>query len=553
MLDITRFIVLSCVMLENTQTALNLNPYEEEDTLSVIRDRVKHYQRNPLDWIVDIFGDNIRDEINMLTGVQVTTRTGLTTQQENFMQCLGDLIGAKLDRHFRRELTTYQLSIVDKIGISIQAAQGVGKDFIGALAMIFMLCNFPELKGLATANTAKQLRNVYWAELAKIMRLSKKIDPTDDKSPTLLQSFIVWQAEKIYWRTEGGKEWFAEAVVTAATQSTDEQASALAGRHEKFMFFVVDEASGVPDGVMNPLEGTLTGIINLILLIFNPTSTKGYAIRSQREDSRYMRLVWSAEDSEIVPQSKIDADAAAHGRASNYFRIRCLGLPPLVEEDSLIPWSWIERAVEAWENDELKPEDDDPVLVGMDPAAGGDHAVAISRKGPRVGEIKRSHSKDTMVLATVYAQFLDEQEYDYGFIDNIGLGLGVYDKLRELGYRVFPVDIRRTSEMIEGETKKFNRLRDEIYWRLRRAFEEGRIAIPRNIILMTQLSDIKWYPGSGTDIKVENKKDMKARGLASPDEMDALAHTYYKEDRVFKRRKNKKSGNSLSFKKVYLR
>jgi len=93
------------------------------------------------------------------------------------------------------------------------------------------------------------------------------------------------------------------------------------------------------------------------------------------------------------------------------------------------------------------------------------------------------------------------------------LGLGIADRLNELGYRVFPVDIRKTSEVLEGEVKKFNKLRDEIYWRMRKAFEEGRIAIPRDMILMTQLSDVKWTPGSGTEIKGKSKKKIKAEVL----------------------------------------
>ena len=524
----------------------------EQSDYDVIVERCRHWQRNPLDWVIDMFGDNIRKEVELLTGQKISTPTGLTSQQEDALRVLGELIGAKLDRHFRRPLTPRQIEIVDKIGISIMAAQGVGKDFWAALAMTFMLTVFPDLKGMATANTAKQLRNVYWAEISKVMRLSRKIDEADPQSLTILQDLLVWQAEKVFWRASGGQEWFAEAVVTAATQSPDEQASALAGRHEKFMFIVVDEAAGVPDGVMNPLEGTLTGIVNLVLLIFNPTRTKGYAINSQRRNSRYIALHWSGVDSEIVPASKIAADEAAHGRQSNYFRIRCLGLPPVADDSNLIPWDWVERAVEAHEQKLLSPHPDDPVIAGMDPAAGGDKAIGVIRNGPIIDINVESNTKDTMVLVQEYAAMMDESLTDVGLIDNIGLGLGVYNRLQELGYRVLPVDARKATDKEDKNGKRFDRLRDVMYYNMRCAFEEGRVAIPRDMELMSQISDIRWDPTGRDTVKIESKKEMKQRGLPSPDKADACAHTYAYPDSMLRRRK-KVDGNKLDFKGVYLR
>jgi hypothetical protein len=531
---------------------METNVPEQESDYDLLVARCKHWQRNPLDWVVDMFGDNIRKEVEFLTGQTVTTVTGLTRQQEEAMVVLGELIGAKLDRHFRRELTPRQVKFARKIGISIMAAQGVGKDFWAALVALFMMTVFPDLKGLATANTAKQLRNVYWAEISKIMRLSRKIDETDPQSITILQDLIVWQSEKIYWKSSGGKEWFIEAVVTAATQSPEEQATALAGRHEKFMAIVVDEAAGVPDGVMNPLEGTLTGIVNLVFLIFNPTRTKGYAINSQREDSRYVALHWSAEDSEIVPKEKILADEKAHGRSSNYFRIRCLGLPPVSDESNLIPWAWVERATEAYEQKLFPINPQDPILAGMDPAAGGDKAIGVVRTGPNISIEVESNTKDTMVLSSEYAVMMDENECDEGLIDNIGLGLGVFNRLQQLGYKVRAVDARKGTDKEDKNGKKFKRLRDEMYWRMRTAFEEGRVAIPPDLELMSQLTDIKWNPNDGDTITVESKKSMKQRGLPSPDKADACAHTYAFEDRIYHRRKSK-DGHKLDFSGVYLR
>jgi hypothetical protein len=48
--------------------------------------------------------------------------------------------------------------------------------------------------------------------------------------------------------------------------------------------------------------------------------------------------------------------------------------------------------------------------------------------------------------------------------------------------------------------------------------------------LAAQLASIKYKPTSRGLIQIESKDDMKARGMASPDEADALALTYAKDE-----------------------
>ncbi len=44
------------------------------------------------------------------------------------------------------------------------------------------------------------------------------------------------------------------------------------------MLFIVDEASGVADPIMEAITGTLSGENNKLLLMGNPTKTSGTAI-----------------------------------------------------------------------------------------------------------------------------------------------------------------------------------------------------------------------------------------------------------------------------------
>ena len=156
-------------------------------------DRFRQYYINPLLWVDDFFGDNIT----------------LTTQQKEGMVELGKLVEAKLKAYRGEKLTKEETIYSKKIGISIMSGKGNGKDFWAALVSLFFMM-FNNMKGLGTANSAKQLRNVFWSEIAKVMSLSKRLDEKDPQSPTILEELIEWQTEKIYMKHLKGKRWFME-------------------------------------------------------------------------------------------------------------------------------------------------------------------------------------------------------------------------------------------------------------------------------------------------------------------------------------------------------
>jgi len=68
------------------------------------------------------------------------------------------------------------------------------------------------------------------------------------------------------------------------------------------------------------------------------------------------------------------------------------------------------------------------------------------------------------------------------------------------------------------------RLRDELWWRGRDEFERGVISIPNDPLLMGDLNAPR-YEEVGGKIKIETKKEMKARGLDSPNRADSLIQT----------------------------
>lgn len=499
--------------------------------------QIREWQVNPLKWVKDIFGTNILDKSRCKT-----TETGLSTQQENALRQWGDLIAAKLKRADGKTLTKKEEELSKKIGMSIMSGTGTGKDFTASLLIFHFLMCFDMPKLLCTANTQKQLKDVLWSECAKIMRLSKRLDPSDAMSPTELQTWFEWQSELIFAKPFKGKEWFARACTINAKASPEEQGETLAGRHEDHQLFVLDEASSIPEAVWKPVEGTLTGRLNLVLIIFNPTRSTGFALRSQNEErDKWVAIRWNSEESEVVDPAHIE-NLARYGKDSNSYRIRVLGLPPLTDTNTLLPTDWVEDA----KTREFDEEDNHPIMAGIDVGGGGDKSIIYIRKGGTPVALLRNNSKDTMSVADWVGEAFDRYEITVGFVDIVGLGRGVYDRLRQMGYNVRPFDSRGKAR----EPERFVNCRAETYWKLREQFEQKVIAIPDEPDLYNQLISIKYYPEEKN--KIEKKQEMKKVIGHSPDEADALAMSYAANDSLF-RKTRRSDGNRIDFSNIYLR
>jgi len=103
-------------------------------------------------------------------------------------------------------------------------------------------------------------------------------------------------------------------------------------------------------------------------------------------------------------------------------------------------------------------------------------------------------------------------------VDEIGIGAGVVDRLKEQGFRVQGINVGRRA----GQETLFANLRAEGYWRLRELFSSAQISIPKDNQLMGELAAMRYSYDSQGRILIESKDSMRQRGLPSPDKADAL-------------------------------
>lgn len=412
--------------------------------------------------------------------------------------------------------------------VSIRSGQGVGKTGMEAIALLWFLCCFPYPRIVATAPTKQQLHDVLWSEVSK----------WQSRSP-LLSEILKWTKTYVYMKGNE-KRWFA--VARTATKPENMQ-----GFHEDNMLFIVDEASGVADPIMEAVLGTLSGKNNKLLLCGNPTKTMGAFYDSHHSDrAMYKRHVVSSLDSDRTNKDNIESLVKKYGWDSNVVRVRVRGEFPKQEDDVFIGSERIDkRSSKAYELPEGKgmPQ----VIMGVDVARFGDDETVLFRnfKG-HLSLAKKRRGQDLMStvgdIVREYKRILEENPGYYGKIyvniDDTGLGGGVTDRLKEVKkeqklkrLRVIPINI---AERIETDTKAgkeaadhYNDLTTHMWAVLRDLLESGDIVIDDDPETFAQVAVRKYTVASNGKLQIEPKKEMKKRGLDSPDRADALTLACY--------------------------
>ena len=408
--------------------------------------------------------------------------------------------------------------------VSVKSGQGVGKTSVEAVALLWFLSCFPFARVVATAPTMQQLHDVLWAEAAK----------WKEKSP-LLNSILKWTKTHIY--IYGYEErWFA--VARTATKPENMQ-----GFHEDNMLFIIDEASGIAEAIMEAVLGTLSGGNNRLLMCGNPTKATGTFYDSHTADrGTYKCHTVSSLDSPRTNKENIQSLIRKYGAESNFARVRIFGEFPVSEDDVFIPLPLIEHSV-LLGRDYEPPEQPTLIHIGCDVARfGGDQTVIGSKVDEKVEFHGKIRGQDTMATADKIIELGEMLRVRYKWtgkipakIDDGGVGGGVVDRLRQLKrnspeklawLEIYPVTFgKRIQNRYYHDSTSFM---TGVVKRLLTGVDDAGAEKPIELILpdddnlIAQLSVRKYRLTEGSKIQVESKETMKKRGLPSPDEADCL-------------------------------
>lgn len=494
----------------------------EKSEFRMKMDLFGHFMFNPLDYIQKM----IINPYNAATGKDIY----ISDQQKEAIEAVRLITTAQLKKYFREEMTDEEIQHAKKIGVSIMSGKGCGKDAVAAWLIIWFLDTMDDSKVPCTSVSADQLSKVLWSEIAHWMTHA-----TSSKNFTI-------QNDK-FFRTDLpkkeniGKRWLAWPK-TINPNTTDIEPEAIAGFHADNMMLVGDEVSGMKSAVCETLEGTLTSEFgtNLFLILFNPTRRKGYAIETQYQNSEYwITLQWDAEKSHITSKDNIERIEKKYGRESNTFRIRVKGLPPREDKGNLIPWDWIEEAMDR----EIEPLENDIKVQAIDCGAGVDPSIVATRKGNKVYPLKSKNTPDSNELEGWAGTEIDAYHPDRVYVDTIGIGFHVGGRLGKLkgSHLVKPADVRRKAENPERHRNK----RASMFARLRDLFENSQIDIPRDDELADELGALRWVDPDHPPLQMIDKRILRKELDRSTNKADAVGMLWFNDDSCISRNTVKKS------------
>lgn len=373
-----------------------------------------------------------------------------------------------------------------------------------------------DTKIACTAPTAHQLNDLLWPEVMK----------WGGRMPAAFSSAFRVVGPEIRFLT--GKEVMGrqEMRVAVARTSRKENPDALQGFHATNQMFLIDEGYGVPDEIFEVAEGALSTPGAKVIMTGNPTKVTGYMAASQRPGAPgWRQLHFSCLDSPLVSKDWCDLMLRKYGERSPVYRVRVLGLEPLQNEKGLISYDWVQAALER----DMEPEG--AKVAALDVGRGGDPSALVAQHGRVFVKVKRWYTSDTMdLVGEVFKLWRDENLFDTLYVDVIGVGGGVADRLRQMGVPVVDVNVAETTSRQLGSQQGV-RMRDELWWMLRDDFHDGSVAISRDACdaqtmedFIGELTVFEYDTTVSGKIKVEGKREMKSRlgkGAESPNMGDA--------------------------------
>lgn len=405
--------------------------------------------------------------------------------------------------------------------LALKACKGPGKTFAEAVGGWWWLFTRWHANGVAMSITGDNLRDNLWKEFAILQ----------SRSPAL-SHFFNHRGERIECK-EYPKDWWISARSFPQNADKTQQANTLAGLHGRHPLVICDEAGDYPDGVVVAAEAVLSSLVDgkppdgRIIIAGNPTSTEGPLYRVTKKDRERWWVYEITSDprdpnrTPRVDQAWVLEQIAAWGYDSDFVKVNILGQFPSQQANKLIGPDLLVTASGRQPDPGFKYE---PLIYGIDVARYGDAAsVLMKRQGYATWKPLVWREINHMDLADQIAAEYEKDQPDAIFVDKGPVGVGLIDRLNQLGIPCIPIDFGGTPM----DEKFFDR-RSEMYWKMSQWFKAGG-CIPNDSALINEIAapTFQWKPTTRvTKFKLESKEEMRKRGIKSPDLADALSLTF---------------------------
>jgi hypothetical protein len=163
-----------------------------------------------------------------------------------------------------------------------------------------------------------------------------------------------------------------------------------------------------------------------------------------------------------------------------------------------------------------------PLVFGLDVARSGeDRNALVQRRGLIIEKIETWHDDDLMNTVGKVGLAINQRKPVSVFVDVIGVGAGVVDRLKQQGFRVRGVNVGERPAAAD----KFANRKAECWSRMRDWIVEEAMLDDREDLRRDLLAPFYSFDAQGR-LKIERKEDLKKRLKFSTDIADALALTF---------------------------
>lgn len=426
---------------------------------------------------------------------------------------------------------------VAPIRMAVASGHGIGKSTLSAWITCWIMATRPGCKGKATAITFPQLETATWPAITRWARASTLFPESE------------WLISGARFARKGhADDWYC-----APQTCAEGNEQAFAGQHASTStsFYIMDEASGIPDAVFGVAGGGMTDGEPMMFLFGNPIHRSGLFYRvcfgDERDDDKWTIISVDARESGLTNKEYIQEMLEAHGENSDYFRSRYRGLPPLQGDMQLISQTTIYNAQKR-PVPEVLP--DEPLIAGVDVSRGGGDCTVVRFRRGRDGRTRESmrwtgdQSRDSMRIAAQLAEVLavtdPDRQVSMMFVD-AGFGGPIVDRLRQLGFG-------NVAEVNFGEASPdphYANMRAFMWCKMRDWLATGAIegtGKESGKRLEVDLGGPGYVHNTKDKLLLESKEEMAKRSLASPDDGDALALTFARPVAVPQKRPESSGG-----------
>lgn len=434
-------------------------------------------------------------------------------------------------------------SVRDNKRTAVPACHAPGKSHVASRIIAWWGTVHPPgtARIVTTASTFRQVKNVLWPHLRRV----------------IARHDLPGETNLVEWKIDG-------ETVADGFSPADHDETAVQGIHAPHLLIVVDEAGGISPILGRALEALMTGGHTRLLVLGNPPVDAEGTWFEQACNSPLYNVIpipaeatpnWTGEDAGIChacPPEVPEHSVASHlvdrewvtdvvsefGEDSAFVEARVHARFPRQTANKVIPLAWAEQAL-----DNPEPDSDERIRLGVDVASdGGDEFVIAAYDRGTVSVWHRSSGQanaNAVDVAGVVLERIRQAEAEHKErrvqepvrvkIDSIGVGWAVVSVLERWrdeqmhSADIIPVNVAEKA----SEPTKFANQRAEAWWNARQMLQPGpdgsqRLRLDTDRRGLSQLAGPMYRSDSSGRIVIESKKDMKRRGVGSPDRADAM-------------------------------